>query len=58
MPENPASYRVVRTKSYLFNKARHNLNLRQHLARLGRKSLSFSKSVELHDKVIGHYLNI
>ncbi len=25
---------------------------------LGRKSLSFSKSVELHDKVIGHYLNI
>ncbi|MDS0031197.1 IS1 family transposase, partial [Escherichia coli] len=28
--------------------------LRQHLARLGRKSLSFSKSVELHDKVIGH----
>ncbi|MRG17482.1 IS1 family transposase, partial [Escherichia coli] len=22
------------------------------------KSLSFSKSVELHDKVIGHYLNI
>ncbi|HDT0052808.1 TPA: IS1 family transposase, partial [Escherichia coli] len=34
------------------------VNLRQHLARLGRKSLSFSKSVELHDKVIGHYLNI
>ncbi|PHP56657.1 hypothetical protein CRI61_14220 [Staphylococcus aureus] len=24
----------------------------------GRKSLSLSKSVELHDKVIGHYLNI
>ncbi|EGU9372561.1 IS1 family transposase, partial [Shigella flexneri] len=23
-----------------------------------RKSLSFSKLVELHDKVIGHYLNI
>ncbi|MDA6547735.1 IS1 family transposase, partial [Escherichia coli] len=23
-----------------------------------RKSLSFSKSVELHDKIIGHYLNI
>ncbi|WP_407298218.1 IS1 family transposase [Klebsiella quasipneumoniae] len=34
----------------------HNLNLRQHLARLD--DLSFSKSVELHDKVIGHYLNI
>ncbi len=37
---------------------RHNLNLRQHLAKLSRKSLSFSKSEELHDKVIGHYLNI
>ncbi|MGO0430923.1 IS1 family transposase, partial [Escherichia coli] len=32
--------------------------LMQHLARLGRISLSFSISVELHDKVIGHYLNI
>ncbi|MGO0272944.1 IS1 family transposase, partial [Escherichia coli] len=27
-------------------------------SRLGRKSLSFSISVELHDKFIGHYLNI
>ncbi|MDD9834605.1 transposase, partial [Escherichia coli] len=25
---------------------------------LGPQLLSFSKSVELHDKVIGHYLNI
>ncbi|MBW7396720.1 IS1 family transposase, partial [Escherichia coli] len=33
-------------------------NLIQHLARLLRMSLSFSKSVELHDNVIGHYLNI
>ncbi|HAE99554.1 MAG TPA: IS1 family transposase, partial [Shigella sp.] len=30
----------------------------QHLARLGRKALSFSKSTGLHNKVIGHYLNI
>ncbi|WP_409193209.1 IS1 family transposase [Escherichia coli] len=45
-------------KRYTQRIERHNLNLRQHLARLGRKSLSFSKSVELHDKVIGHYLNI
>ncbi|EGK28479.1 insertion element IS1 1/5/6 protein insB domain protein [Shigella flexneri K-227] len=34
------------------------VKLRLPQARLGRKSLSFSKSVELHDKVIGHYLNI
>ncbi|MDZ1773531.1 regulatory protein YcgZ [Klebsiella quasipneumoniae] len=26
MPENPASYRVVRTKSYLFNKAAQYFN--------------------------------
>ncbi|WP_407305975.1 IS1 family transposase [Klebsiella quasipneumoniae] len=48
----------VISKRYTQRIVRHNLNLRQHLARLGRKSLSFSKSVELHDKVIGHYLNI
>ncbi|EIQ77222.1 putative transposase [Shigella flexneri 1235-66] len=48
----------VISKRYTQHIERHNLNLRQHLARLGRKSLSFSKSVELHDKVIGHYLNI
>ncbi|MFW8389479.1 hypothetical protein, partial [Klebsiella pneumoniae] len=28
LPENPASYRVVRTKSYLFNKAAKNANIR------------------------------
>ncbi|HFM4387861.1 TPA: IS1-like element IS1A family transposase [Escherichia coli] len=48
----------VISKRYTQRIERHNLNLRQHLTRLGRKSLSFSKSVELHDKVIGHYLNI
>jgi insertion element IS1 protein InsB len=48
----------VISKRYTQRIERHNLNLRQHLARLGRKSLSFSKSVALHDKVIGHYLNI
>ncbi|POF68937.1 IS1 family transposase, partial [Escherichia coli] len=30
----------------------------QQLARLGRKPLSISKSVEQHDKVTGQYLNI
>ncbi|AYS63138.1 IS1 transposase (plasmid) [Salmonella enterica subsp. enterica serovar Typhi] len=48
----------VISKRYTQRIERHNLNLRQHLARQGRKSLSFSKSVELHDKVIGHYLTI
>uniref|UniRef100_UPI001BD1025E IS1 family transposase n=1 Tax=Escherichia coli TaxID=562 RepID=UPI001BD1025E len=48
----------VISKRYTQRSERHNLTLRQHLARLGRKSLSFTKSVELHYKVIGHYLNI
>jgi insertion element IS1 protein InsB len=39
----------VISKRYTQRIERHNLNLRQHLARLGRKSLSLSKSVELHD---------
>ncbi|HGD8706565.1 TPA: IS1 family transposase, partial [Escherichia coli] len=45
----------VISKRYTQRIERHNLNLRQHLARLGRKSLSCQV---LHDKVIGHYLNI
>ncbi|AHA66049.1 Transposase [Shigella dysenteriae 1617] len=35
---------------------RHNLNLRQHLARLGRKSLSFSNRWSCMTKSVGHYL--
>ncbi|HBW8421365.1 TPA: hypothetical protein MFM13_005211 [Klebsiella pneumoniae] len=31
MPENPASYRVVRTKSYLFNKASLHINTQKCL---------------------------
>lgn len=48
----------VISKQYTQRIERHNLNLRQHLATLSRKLLPFSKSEELHDKVIGHYLNI
>ncbi|WP_411900935.1 IS1 family transposase [Salmonella enterica] len=32
--------------------------LREDLERLGRESLALSKSVEVNDKDIGHYLNI
>ncbi|PWF27998.1 IS1 family transposase, partial [Shigella flexneri] len=48
----------VISKRYTQRIERHNLNQRQHLARLVRKSLSLSKSLGLQDKVIGHYLNI
>ncbi len=47
----------VISKRYTQRIERHNLNLRQHLARLGRKSLSFSKSVELHDMTLRCLLN-
>ncbi|MEH4573719.1 HlyD family efflux transporter periplasmic adaptor subunit, partial [Klebsiella pneumoniae] len=38
LPENPASYRVVRTKSYLFNKAPENIKVRFFIpeAKLGK----------------------
>ncbi|WP_230580612.1 IS1 family transposase [Xenorhabdus bovienii] len=48
----------VVSKRYTQRIERDNLNLRQHLARLTRKTLSFSKSIEIHDRVIGYYLNI
>ena len=36
---------------------RHNLTLRTHIKRLARRTLCFSKSVELHEKVIGAYID-
>ncbi|MDO1706438.1 IS1 family transposase, partial [Escherichia coli] len=45
-------------KRYTQRIERHKQNQRQQLARLGRKSLSLSKSVEMHDKVIEHYLHL
>jgi len=52
--------RKIHTNSKRFTQRieHHNLNLRQHIARLRRKTLSFSKSVELHDKVVGYYLTL
>ncbi|MFZ1343511.1 IS1 family transposase, partial [Thiothrix eikelboomii] len=31
-------------------------NLRTHLKRLARKTICFSRSVEVHDKVVGEYI--
>jgi insertion element IS1 protein InsB len=36
---------------------RHNLTLRTHIKRLARRTICFSKSVELHEKVIGAYID-
>lgn len=35
---------------------RHNLNLRTHIKRLARKTICFSRSVEVHEKLIGAYI--
>ncbi|WP_117093694.1 hypothetical protein [Klebsiella pneumoniae] len=53
MPENPASYRVVRTKSYLFNKAAQGLNDVQLLKdvkkiRIALRELEHEKELVLH----------
>jgi insertion element IS1 protein InsB len=35
---------------------RHNLTLRTHIKRLARRTICFSKSIEIHEKVIGAYI--
>ncbi|PPW12132.1 hypothetical protein C5P21_22190, partial [Escherichia coli] len=44
LPENPASYRVVRTKSYLFNKATQ--------AKKNRRNGRFPLLLKLSDELI------
>ncbi|WP_225902358.1 IS1 family transposase, partial [Escherichia coli] len=34
----------------------HNLTLRTRIKRLGRKTICFSRSVEIHEKVIGAFI--
>ncbi|PHM38430.1 transposase [Xenorhabdus mauleonii] len=35
---------------------RHNLNLRIHIKRLARRTICFSRSIEVHEKLIGAYI--
>ncbi|TAA16334.1 hypothetical protein EXX01_22475 [Escherichia coli] len=53
MPENPASYRVVRTKSYLFNKAPFHLYssyFKLHVLRLELFRVYKYKNQEMADE--------
>ena len=43
-------------KKYTQNIERYNLNLRNRLKRLTRKTSCFSKSEQMHDKVIGTFI--
>ncbi|WP_373567246.1 IS1 family transposase [Xenorhabdus yunnanensis] len=35
---------------------RHNLNLHIHIKRLARKTIRYSRSIEIHEKLIGTYI--
>ena len=54
--------RVVPKNKYLTGKIftqrieRNNLTLRTHIKRLARKTICFSRSVEIHEKVIGAFI--
>lgn len=52
----PADKHLI-TKRYTQSIERQNLNFRTRLKRLARKTLCFSKSIEVHDKVIGEFIN-
>jgi insertion element IS1 protein InsB len=43
-------------KRYTQSIERRNLNLRTRIKRLARKTICFSKSSDIHDKVIGTYI--
>ena len=49
--------RHLPTKKFTQSIERQNLNFRTRIKRLQRKTIGFSKSVELHDKVIGGFIN-
>ncbi|MEZ5452561.1 MAG: IS1 family transposase [Thiothrix sp.] len=45
------------TKKFTQSIERQNLNFRTRIKRLQRKTICFSKSIEMHDKVIGEFIN-
>jgi insertion element IS1 protein InsB len=45
-------------KSWTQSIERENLNFRTHLKRLARRTICFSKSIQMHHIVIGLYLNL
>ena len=45
------------TKQFTQSIERQNLNFRTRIKRLQRKTICFSKSIEIHDKVIGEFIN-
>lgn len=60
--DNFSAYGMLPDKKHITGKLytqrieRENLNLRNRLKRLNRKTLGYSKSTEMHDKVIGTFI--
>ncbi|WP_230583874.1 IS1 family transposase, partial [Xenorhabdus bovienii] len=61
--DNWGSYtREVAPEKHLIGKIftqrieRHNLNLRIHIKRLARRTICYSRSMEIHEKLIGAYI--
>lgn len=60
--DNFCAYELLPGKNHITGKLytqrieRENLNLRNRLKRLNRKTLGYSKSAEMHDKVIGTFI--
>jgi insertion element IS1 protein InsB len=52
----PAEYVHLMGKDKTWKIERRNLNLRTHLKRLSRKTICFSKNEQIHDNVIGMYI--
>ncbi|EET0158809.1 hypothetical protein MF676_004928, partial [Escherichia coli] len=51
-------HRLFATVPKIFTQCieRNNLTLRTRIKRLGRKTICFSRSVEIHEKVIGAFI--
>ncbi len=60
--DNFNAYEMLPNKKHITGKLytqrikRENLNLRNRLKRLNRKTLGYSKSVEMHDNIIGTFI--
>ena len=52
----PSEYRHIVGKDKTWRIERKNLNFRTHIKRLGRKTICFSKNEQIHDNVIGMYI--
>jgi insertion element IS1 protein InsB len=52
----PSEYQHITGKDNTWKIERKNLNFRTHIKRLNRKTICFSKNEQIHDNVIGMYI--